>query len=814
VADNDIQIQVKVDANGAITVLDKLGNEIRRVEKDSDATSGGFGRLERAVITLNQGLDLAGRAFSAISGAASKTLEVISEGSAIADMEESFGRLSAKAGVTADVLLSDLNTATAETISNFDLMKKSNELLQAGLKPDNIIEISKAARVFAEEDGSNMKDTIDELSRSLIRGDDRFLKSKGIIIDNNKAYADFAKTLGISAEKLNEVGKQAAIRQAGLEALGATAARAAKIELDAGDKIENINKVIADSFADIKKQLAGNEGLLKFLGDFANGLKVIIPAAVDIAVKSLSTLQNVLSGTDKEFNIGLDVIKNYALNLPLLGVSLDNYNVSVTQAYGSLKEQNAAQEKVNDATTKGLDPLKLLYGAMGNVEFKATETARTTGTLRDKFIGLGTEAKETAHQMGEVTFSVENANKALQKMNEVAFRGGPSVLDQIFGVENNGSGGGGEAFEKGVDIAGNVLSGIQSAMSSSGKDRTKGIISSLGTTIGSFWGPAGAAIGGMAAEVGNMLGESVHNFFGGKDSKGTEMKKAADKFFAEAFEANRLSIVVNGQLERISDLVFNGNQEGGLFAALPAATQQAFNGVGVAFEGLLDIAGDLGVNIGNVLANNIGGSLNNLQILIERTGISFGELGEQVVTTFLDGELSVKAANDALNSIKQIAEKGIPGALGATAEALESTFASGTKGGAALINNFQDIAHEAKELSIKEFPELMANLEASGKFSSETIAGVFDALKANGIDTIDEFATATTEQLIPVLARLEESGILTEALEKTAELARTINELPSEKTIVLNVKANVSPEAAGVIQTVRTGQSNGMASAS
>lgn len=817
-ADNDIEIKVRVDAQGAVTVLDKLGNEIEKVDRAAQTTSGGFSTFGARIISLNQALDLGQRAFSLLSGAATTAMGALSRGADVADISEAFGKLTEKAGGTADVLLNQLNEATGGTVRNFDLMRKSNELLQSGLKPDNIVTLSKAARAFAEQDGKSFDETLNQLTQSLVRGNDIFLKRKGIIIDNDAAYEKFGKTIGIAAKNLDEAGKAEALRLAVLEELGKKVEETGEIQRDAGDLIKGVLKQIGDNYDNLTARISGDEGVLAVLQAFADFMKDDLPKAIKIASGALISLGKVLTGTDESFNLGLEVIKQYAKNLPLLGLSTDNYNLSLQQVYGTLKEQELAQVKSTEAVVDALDPLNLLYGALDNVKIGAAKAGLGTEDLGKKFRKVGDDSKETVHRLDEVTFSIEEINKSIRKMNEIEFRGGQSWLDQNFGVPKVDPKEAIDWKDRGMLIASSLFDGFQAAMDSTGKERTKHIIGSLGTTIGAaIGGQQGAGIGNFAANLGISVGEAIHNFFGG-DSAGTSARKEADKFFAEIFDANRLIVVIDGELAKIKDLAF-GNGTGmfsdgtfdDAFEGLSDAAQGAFGGIGMAFEELLGNGEDMAGQLGAIFVNNIGGSLNNLQLLVQASGKSFEELGGIIETTFLNGEISAVQAQTALLGIQKTAEKGIPDGLGFTVEAFENMQAAGSKGGRAVIDGLQDIGHEAKELGIKDFPALIANLEASGKLSSEEIEKVFTALQAHGITTIEALANATSRDLIPVLSDLEANGVLTEALEKTAELAQTINSLPSEKNITLNVRTNISQADRNVIAQIggQPGQSNG-----
>lgn len=301
-----------------------------------------------------------------------------------------------------------------------------------------------------------------------------------------------------------------------------------------------------------------------------------------------------------------------------------------------------------------------------------------------------------------------------------------------------------------------------------------------------------------------LITEGLTSLFG-SDSASTKARKAADKFFADTFESNRLAIIVKGRLVEIRDLVFQGNSLFGgtvnfsdvdgafssFLESLPDDARESFGGVGLAFEELLGVGEDISGQLAAVFANNVGGSLNNLQLLVQATGKTFEEMNDVVVEAFLDGKVSALEAQTALNGIARIAQKGIPDGVGFTVQAFENLKAAGTKGGRASIDALQDLAYEAKELGITTIPQLMANLQKSGKFTTDEIQQVFNALSKQGIDSIDKLTNATNNQLIAALADLEGTKFpFQDGVEDAKDLAEEINKIPKMKDITFNIKTN------------------------
>lgn len=836
-ADNDIEIKVKVDAQGAITVLDKLGNEIQKVDRAAQTGGRGFDGFGGAIVKFNQGLELAQKGLSLLTGAAEKLSALASLGDQVNDVGDAFDAMSLKAGAVGDVFLGKLQEATLGSVNNLELMTLANDAMISGLNPDQFTKVSAAAKQYGDVLKLDTTTAINKLSEAIQAGNERTLKQFGIYSDGKEQVKEYTKAMTAAGQQVDAATIADIKRTAALEALNKKQIEQSAAILGVGDTLdtvkvsyENMIQNVAKSF-DKNVELTGALGDVKKAFDSVNGKKFGAElAAMSAAVVSMvattlpkliswsanigAILNNVfgggLAGMQSKFEVTIQSLKQQISNLETLQNSRGNFFKDYTDDIQKLNDQLKIEETNHRFVTEQINAQK----DAEDLAAKTTkELAAAQKELEDETTKAGAAAQVSAEKWDLVTFSLKDTQKQIREMNEIAMRGGQSVIEQIMGVPKSKD----DAIDwqdRGMLIATSLLDGFQAAMDSTGKERTKNIIGSLGTTIGAaIGGQQGAGIGNFAANLGISLGEAIHEMFGG-DSAGTTARKEADKYFAELFDANRLILVIDGELTKIKDLTF-GNGTGmfadgsfdDVFQGLSNSAQAAFGGVGLAFENLLDIGEDAGGQLAAIFANNVGGSLNNLQLLVQATGKSFEDLSAITVQTFLDGQISAVEAQTALLGIAQIAQQGIPDGLGFTVQAFENMKAAGTKGGRAVVDALGDIGAEAKELGIKDFPALIANLEASGKFSADEITKVFEALQANGIKSVDALTNATAEQLIPVLSQLQADGVLTEALEKTADLARQINELPDEKNIVLNVSANVSPAAAGVIAATRAGGS-------
>lgn len=858
---NDIEIKVKVDADGAISVLDGLGQEINRVDGSAKQAEGGISKLQANILTIDSASRLAATAVNVLAGAFDLVLEGVRRGAEVDDISQSFQNLATQAGASGDALLNNLNKALDNTIPNFELMKQANELLIGGLKPEQINLVASAARSLGEATGVSAKEGMNQLADSLLRGNDRALKSLGIILDTEKAYEDFAKTIGTTSDALNEQGKATAIREASLRALAEAQEKLGAVTTDAGDRLDQFNTVLSNAADSFFQTLSQNEAfnaamdtLIQTLQniDFTpivNGLSSIVTFAANATQKileftsAISAFVNKSSALDKALAKNLKGYEQFDNKLQDIITNLSEGTEQGTKKaiaeYDKLGKVFVTMAKNGDLLDSEINLLneefakvrEQIVGAtdsgeeLNSVTVKLTES--TNSLARKSFVNLNREAEKATQSqkklaqegLKEAEKEARELDKALDELAssdwasklvediEGAKQGGGifgGLFDSLFGDSIEDIEGGREFGENLTNFVGTAFSdGIGLALNGG---KTEDYTAAFGSLLTDFGAQFADSIlpgsGQFVAALEPLVGNLLDSIFGGDDA-GTEARKAADKFFADAFEANRLSVIIDGQLKQIEDLVFKGSTLFGgevdftdgsfanFFETLPGIAQQSFIGVGTAFEELLGIGEDVGGQLAAVFANNVGGSLNNLQLLVEASGKSFEELRESVVEAFLDGKLSAQEAQVALQGIAQVAQKGIPGALGATAEAFNNLKDAGVKGGRASIDALKDIGYEAQELGINTLPALAAQLQATGQFTAEEIQQLFSVLSQRGIDSIDELVNATNEQLIGVLSQLQNQSFpFAEAIDDAADLVETIDGLPNEKTLTFNIKTN------------------------
>lgn len=896
-ADSDITIKVKVDAQGAVTLLDATGKAIKKTGEEAEKAESSFNAFGSVLQGIAQGVGQ--QLYNTLKQLPGVIVDFAKRGSEVDDIAQAFKRLSDSAGTTADVFLSQLQEATAGTISKFDLMQRANEALNAGLRPDQLNTVAEAARALGETFGGDLKTNFDGVLDSLQRGNDTFLKKKGILVDNKRAEEEYAASLNTTRENLSELEKAEANRLAVTRALQGEIDKVGSVTLDTGDAFSRFDAIFSDAYDSVSEAIGTNKELNTALIELGNTLRSIdggtfiqaintalteLIKTANAAITSFSILKGLVDATATRTLP--DIIRNFdaiagaaifkaiipqqfqKITEGVLGIGAATKSVStdilkLNSEYIAKLQQVESQTKANliptETARKLQEELKNAYvKSGGSAQTFGLLLERTTGKIKDTnkeqktLIDLNkeysTKIKDVIEQEHDHIISTEQADRALkdlQKTYDASTKsaGNFGAIQQHVVSELD------DVAKHAEELHLELEKGFQNSLVDLGKslfegsDAIKGALTNVGSTggaliaaglkteltnilpasLGVVAGPLGTLIGStIGSSLTKRVNEDIDLLLQGKgrrptkdlldsifpglgtgldavvgdklfkgDSAGTTAKKGADKYFADLFNASRLSVVIDGQLKEVKDLVFSGNQNGGLFESLSESTKNAFSGVGAAFESLLGIDSDLGVNIGNVLANNIGGSLNNLQLLVQATGQSFEDLKEQTVNAFLDGKLSIDDANSALAGLAQVAQQGVPDGIGLIDVAFQNLEAAGTKGGRALIDALQDIGYEAKELGIRDFGGLQAELQKRMPQATDEINKLFDALQTNGISSIEQLTSATAEQLLPVLGKLTSTEFpFAKQAEEAQQLIDKLESFPEEINSKINLEVN------------------------
>lgn len=854
--DNNIDIIVRVDAKGAVSVLNSLGQEIKTVESASKSAEGGFSKFQARIVSLQSALSIGGTALRAVKAAAEGMANAIREGSAVDDITTSFKNLSTQAGVASDSLLKKFGDSLGNTIPKVEQMRLANELLVAGIDPTKFELLGKAARALAETTGGSAAQGFEKLSDSILRGNTRALKSIGIIVDETRAVEEFAAKHGQAADSVTDFGRVLAIREATMSAFIANQSKLGEVTDDAGDRLDQLSASFADGTNRMKEMIAASPELNAFVDSFSEALRNVpwdtfasgINAAIGYFDKFTANVAEAING----LKFGLTPDDLSWIDTPILkaGYAIDK---TIADIYSSLERQSTTyKEKVAADIASTFDPSiienvlnpatqsfnnmsvqvdavsksaskagKELVGAFGrsgassaaaSIKKTADDTKRLeqefndfSNTIREMVMGSGplaeferliaeafanSDGEELVKQIEEIARAAEKAGISLGNMAAMARNAtsggaeyGPAGnqsdidfqntyagmspigkgLQSILGTSTEGGLQDIMQFELvGANIATSIANGIESGMNS---QDWKALASNIGGQIG---GALGAEFGLIGSAIGSILGSQLigglFDIFGGKDSRGTAARKAVDKYFADLFEKNHITAVINGELQKIDDLNFgNGTKnfwvEGGpgwdLFEGLDGAAQSAFSGIGAGWEQILQEMGydteGMSGQMGAILANNLGGEISNLRVMMEAAGKTAEEMGEAILQAFLQGKMSALDMINAINAAN--------GAFAYSGETIDKAWArikeAGWSGGAALTDAIISIGYAAQALGIKTLPELANVMINTFGVAATQVQQFMAAMAAAGVNSLQQLMEASKITLATIAANMQ-----------------------------------------------------------
>lgn len=193
-----------------ITLDAKFRDQMTKgVKRASSQSSAAFKSLATSVVAPIAG-------FFAIRSLAATGLDLADLAAEADGVSRSFENLAKLSGQTADAFLTDLRAAARGTISDLELMKKTNEA--ALLAGENITkrlpELIEIARASAAATGQSVEFLFQSIVLGIGRQSKLILDNLGILVSAEKANQEYAASLGTTANKLTEAERKQAFLNA------------------------------------------------------------------------------------------------------------------------------------------------------------------------------------------------------------------------------------------------------------------------------------------------------------------------------------------------------------------------------------------------------------------------------------------------------------------------------------------------------------------------------------------------------------------------------------------------------------------------
>ena len=183
-----------------------------------------------------------------------QTVQFAKQAAKIQQMEKGFTTMSG--GVNnASIAIRKLKDATDGTLSSFDLFQQANNAMVLGVSKnsDEMADMFDMAQRLGDALGKDVKLSVESLVTGIGRQSRLMLDNIGIIVKADKAYKEYAKELGKTADTLTDSEKKQAFMNAALEAGREKLKFLPNETQDANKSFQQLNAAMSDLSVEIGK---------------------------------------------------------------------------------------------------------------------------------------------------------------------------------------------------------------------------------------------------------------------------------------------------------------------------------------------------------------------------------------------------------------------------------------------------------------------------------------------------------------------------------------------------------------------------------
>jgi hypothetical protein len=336
-----------------------------------DLDDSQFAKTVVGAIEKIEGLGAAAGSVAAAAGvmtaaflAVKTSLDLTFEAEQIRAIGNQFEILARQAGIAGDALKDGLVHASGGLIDDTDLMQMANKaIIDLGKSAERLPQIMDIARRVSMVTGQSIAETFQTIEQAVTSGQTKQLKALGIIVDSEKAYRDYARSLGIAENALSEAGKRQAIFNQVLEQ-GSQKYKDVQVDVKEATNTWQVLKVTLSQIGEVAtlayERMAGEKvrSALSFVRDWAIGAKTWFTAHFGEGVEAAGAKTDLLK--DKIKNLQVQIIDVEQSKLRTKDVFRQaQYTAEIVQLQDQLKMLQAELAKTEEAKKK-LEPAQIV----------------------------------------------------------------------------------------------------------------------------------------------------------------------------------------------------------------------------------------------------------------------------------------------------------------------------------------------------------------------------------------------------------------------------------------------------------------------
>jgi len=420
---------------------------------DTGAEGGGFATLTADVTSLEGAMSMLGATAPQVAigmaalGLGKQAVEAARAAAGVQALETAFQRLARESGTSGATMLASLRDASSGMISDADLMLAASSAMALGVA-DNVQEVTNLLQIAiakGAEFGQAPTKAFGDLINGLGRMSPEILNNIGIIVDADKAYKDYAQSIGTTADALDDQQRMQALVNAVLEANPDAARQAA----EAGDSAagafarwdvatqtfsQTAGNVFLPAVAGMTEALTGFLTKVNDVQKIMGGEILMTPEEIDAKIAEYSAMIADLRNPEKYFQSDQteNQVRGYQDQIRMLQQAkrlLDG----VADSSAQVGEYTARTKKEQDAYVASL---KLGSGIWGAYEVAAGNAADTLEQIQTAAgSGLANIARSVADVQGNDTgvLWLRGASEQIKKVSQDWIDQGYSI-QEIVGV--------------------------------------------------------------------------------------------------------------------------------------------------------------------------------------------------------------------------------------------------------------------------------------------------------------------------------------------------------------------------------------------
>lgn len=330
----------------AQSLIDILIRTRRQGANEAQAAIADLKSLDNAAGMLSQGLAglAAGAGIAGIVQLTRELDELARRGAVFEQIGSVLDDFAASVGSSSEAMISAAKRAAQGTISEYELILNANRALQfeVAKTPEQFAKLIELSTALGRAQGIADTQALEFITTGLARESRLILDNLGLIIDLDKATADYAETLGKTADALTQSERKQALLEEAFRQ-GATAIEANREAADSAatqfERLDANSQNLRDTLGQLIAQ--NSAGFIASLADALDGANQVLQGQGDLpdwAVRLGQAIQELGAGMDGATPL------TYALSqaLQIAGISMQALDESTRRGRSAFDEATDA----------------------------------------------------------------------------------------------------------------------------------------------------------------------------------------------------------------------------------------------------------------------------------------------------------------------------------------------------------------------------------------------------------------------------------------------------------------------------------------